>query len=74
MGTWFLATALSETLATQVAKAAAIDTSAGETADVATALASYTELFQFLMWLGVGVGVFMLVIAPLLRRGMHDVH
>ncbi|MBT8137340.1 MAG: oligopeptide:H+ symporter [Gammaproteobacteria bacterium] len=76
MGTWFLATALSETLATQVAKAAALDTSGtgGQATDVASALASYTELFTFLMWLGIGVGIFMLVISPLLRKGMHDVH
>ncbi len=74
MGTWFLATALSETLATQISKIAAIDTSGGEVADVSAALASYTDLFLFLMWLGVGVGVFMLAISPLLRKGMRDVH
>ncbi len=74
MGTWFLATALSETLATQIAKIASIETSGGEATDVASALVSYTELFTFLMWLGVGVGVFMLIISPLLRKGMHDIH
>ena len=74
MGTWFLATALSETVATRIAKLAAIDTSSGEAVDVATALASYTELFQFLMYVGLGVGVFMIVISPLLRKGMHGIH
>ena len=74
MGTWFLATALSETVATRIGKMAAIDTSAGQTADVATALAKYTELFSFLMWFGIIAGIFMIVISPLLRRLMHGIH
>ena len=74
MGTWFLATALSETVATRIGRMAAIDTSGGEIADVATALATYTELYEFLMWLGLGAGVFMLVISPLLRRWSHGIH
>ena len=75
MGTWFLATALSETVATRLGKLAAIDTSAaGETADAATALATYTELFEFLMWFGIGTGVFMIVISPVLRRWMGGIH
>jgi POT family proton-dependent oligopeptide transporter len=54
---------------------AAIDTSAaGETADAATALATYTELFEFLMWFGVGAGVFMIIISPVLRRWMGGIH
>jgi len=74
MGTWFLATALSETVATRLARMAAIDTSGGETLDIAAASASYTELFSFLMWTGIGVGVFMVVISPMLRRWMHGIH
>ena len=75
MGTWFLATALSETVATRLGKLAAIDTSAvGETADAATALATYTELFEFLMWFGVGAGLFMIIISPVLRRWMGGIH
>jgi len=75
MGTWFLATALSETVATRLGRMAAIDTSAaGETADAATALATYTQLFDFLMWFGIGAGVFMIIISPILRRWMHGVH
>ena len=75
MGTWFLATALSETVATRLGKLAAIDTSAvGETADAATALATYTELFEFLMWFGIGAGLFMIIISPVLRRWMGGIH
>ncbi|MDJ0709442.1 MAG: peptide MFS transporter [Woeseiaceae bacterium] len=74
MGTWFLATALSETVATRIGRMAAIDTPDGEVVDVAAALARYTELYEVLMWLGIGVGVFMIVISPILRRWMHGIH
>jgi POT family proton-dependent oligopeptide transporter len=74
MGTWFLATALSETVATRLGKMAAMATAGGEVTDSASALATYTELFEFLMYVGLGVGVFVLLVWPLLRRGMHGVH
>ena len=74
MGTWFLATALSETVATRIGKMAAIDVSEGETMDIATAVATYTELFSFLMWFGIIAGVFMILISPLLKRWMHGIH
>lgn len=70
MGTWFLATSLSETVATRLGKMASIDIAAGETQDVAHTLATYTELYQFLMWTGIGVGVFMLLISPWLKKWM----
>jgi POT family proton-dependent oligopeptide transporter len=74
MGTWFLATALSETVATRIGKMAAIDTSAGATGDAATALATYTQLFEFLMWFGIGAGAIMIIISPILRRWMGGIH
>jgi POT family proton-dependent oligopeptide transporter len=74
MGTWFLATALSETVATRLGKMAAVGTHGGEVVDSAAALATYTQLFEFLMYVGVGFGLFMLLITPLLRRGMHGIH
>ena len=74
MGTWFLATALSETVATRIGRMAAIDTPRGEVVDLTAAVAKYTELYEFLMWFGVGVGVLMIVISPLLRRWMHGIH
>jgi POT family proton-dependent oligopeptide transporter len=74
MGTWFLATALSETVATRLGKMAAIATDGGEVTNSAAALATYTELFTFLMYVGVGFGLFMLLISPFLRRGMHGIH
>ena len=74
MGAWFLATAYSELLATQLAKLAAIDTPSGEVADVGAALAAYTELFTFLCYFGIAAGIFMLIISPLLKKRMHGIN
>jgi dipeptide/tripeptide permease len=71
MGAWFLATAYSENLAAQISKIAAIESAPGESVAIATQLATYTELFGLLFWIGLGVGAVMIVISPLLRRGMH---
>jgi POT family proton-dependent oligopeptide transporter len=74
MGSWFLATAYSEFVAAQLAKLAAVQTVEGGVSDIGTALASYTELFNNLLWVGLGVGLFMLLISPILKRMMHGVH
>jgi POT family proton-dependent oligopeptide transporter len=74
MGSWFLATAYSEFVAAQLAKMASIETEAGQVADVGLALASYTELFNNLLWVGLGVGLFMLILSPFLRKLMHGIH
>jgi POT family proton-dependent oligopeptide transporter len=73
MGTWFLATALAETVAFRLSQLASIDTSNTESMDVTAMTATYTELFEFLMWVGLGVGVAMIVLSPLLKKGMHGV-
>lgn len=74
MGSWFLATAYSEFVAAQLAKLAAIDTVDGGVTDIGAALDSYTALFNDLLWVGLGVGLLLLLISPLLRRMMHGVH
>ena len=73
MGTWFLATALAETVAFRLSQLASIDTSNAESMDVTAMTATYTELFEFLMWVGLSVGVAMIVLSPVLKRGMHGV-
>ena len=72
MGTWFVATALSETLATRLSKLASIDTSAKS--DIAAMLTTYTDLFEYLTLVGIGAGVVLLVISPLLKRGMGGIN
>ncbi len=74
MGAWFLATAYSELMAAQISKLAAVDTQGGVVTDMTAALASYTDLFTKLLWVGVGTGLLLLLISPLLKRGMKGVH
>jgi POT family proton-dependent oligopeptide transporter len=73
MGTWFLATAFSETLAALFGKLAAIEIPEGATLDMADAGAKYAHLFWLMMWIGIGFAVLAFMAAPLLRRMMHGV-
>ena len=78
MGTWFLATAFSETLAALFGKLAAIDIADGgelvaHSAEWTAAAAKYEHLFWLMMWIGLGFGVLAFLVAPVLRRGMHGV-
>ena len=74
MGSWFLATAYSEFVAVQLAKLAAIETTDGAVTDVAAALASYTELFGSLLYLGLSVAALLLLLSPLLKKMMHGIN
>ncbi len=73
MGTWFLATAFSETLAALFGKLAAIDIPEGATLDVADAAAKYAHLFWLMTWIGLGFALLAFLAAPLLKRMMHGV-
>ncbi len=73
MGTWFLATAFSETLAALFAKLASLEVPEGAAIDLAEAGAKYSHLFWLMMWIGIGSGVLFLLVSPLLRRMMHGV-
>jgi POT family proton-dependent oligopeptide transporter len=74
MGAWFLATAYSEFVAAQLAKLAAIETVDGTVTEISVALASYTELFNSLLWVGLAVAAGLLVISPLLKKMMHGIN
>lgn len=74
MGSWFLATAYSEYAAVQIAKLAAVDTVNGQVTNIAAALASYTELFSNLLYIGIGCGLVLLCFSPILKKFMHGVH
>jgi POT family proton-dependent oligopeptide transporter len=73
MGTWFLATAFSETLAAQFGKLAAIDIPEGAAISFADAAPKYGHLFTVMLWIGLGCGLAALLLAPLLKRLMHGV-
>jgi len=71
MGAWFLGTSYSEVLAAQLGKLSAVDEALTGTLDTASAMAGYNDLFVLLFWIGLGCGLFLLLLSPLLKRGMH---
>ena len=73
MGTWFLGTAFSETLAALFGKLAALEIPEGAALDFAEAGAKYGHLFWVLLWIGLACGAVAFALAPLLRRWMHEV-
>jgi POT family proton-dependent oligopeptide transporter len=73
MGVWFLATASSEFIAVVLANLAKIDTEGGEVTDVSVALASYTDLFSKLFWVGLIFGGILLLLSPLVKKLMHGI-
>lgn len=68
MGTWFLATAYSSWVAAQMAALAHTPA-----ADAVDSLGGFIGLFDQLLWLGLGAGVLLLLVTPVLKRLMHGV-
>jgi len=71
MGAFWLGTAYSEVLAAQFGKLASIEVIEGEAIDMAATAAGYIELFQLMLWIGVGSGIVYFVLTPFARRWMH---
>jgi len=74
MGVWFLSSSVAHIVAGEIAKATATDTVAGVVTNPALALQTYGSIFGTIGWVGVGVGVVLLVLSPVLKKGMAGVH
>lgn len=73
MGVWFLATASSEFIASILANIASVDTSNGTAPDLNLAKQSYLVLFEYLFYTGLGFGIALLALSPLIKKLMHGV-
>lgn len=73
MGVWFLASSLGQYVVGLIGKRAAVD-SVGGVVNPMEALAVYSQTFSEVGWFAVGFGIFMLIVSPLLKRGMHGVN
>jgi len=73
MGVWFLSSSLAHTLAGIIAKQTSSETVGGVVVDSARQLQTYTEVFQSIGLIGIGVGVLVLVLSPFLTKGMAGV-
>lgn len=73
MGGWFLGTSYSEVLAAKIGQLASIEIPEDAAINVADALARYSEVFLFSAKIGIGCGVLVLLLSPLVKRLMHGV-
>jgi proton-dependent oligopeptide transporter, POT family len=67
MGTWFFATASGNFVSGLIAAATGSEAASGEGAAKETVLAVYSQIG----WIAIGVGVIVLVIAPIIKKWMH---
>ena len=73
MGTWFLASAASEYLAAVFSKIASTETVGGEIVNYTDAYNSFLHLFYIMLYMGLGIGLALLIASPFLRKWMHGV-
>jgi len=71
---WFLATSAGQFIAGLVAKLTAAETVAGQVLDPAKALATYSSVFGGIGWVGIGAGVALMLVSPLLNKLAHGVN
>lgn len=74
MGVWFLSSSVAHIAAGFIAQATSTDTVAGVVTSPELALQTYGAIFGTIGWTGVVVGVVLLVLSPLLKKGMAGIH
>lgn len=74
MGVFFLASAVAQYVGGIVAQFASVETVGGEVTNLKVSLDTYVEVFTGIGWVAVGIGVFLLLLSPLLKRWMHGVN
>ena len=70
MGAFWLATAYSEVMAAGFGKLASLDIPEGSAIDMAAASAKYSNLFELMLWIGIGSGLVYFILTPLIRKMM----
>lgn len=70
MGAWFLYSGLSNYLAGVIARTTGAETIGGQITDVAAAKATYVSVYTNVAYVAMGIGVFMLLISPIIKHWM----
>lgn len=72
MAAWFVYSGLGNALSGVIASAAGADTVGGQIVDVAGAKKNYIQVFSSIGYIGMGIGVVMLIISPIIKRWMDE--
>ncbi len=72
MAAWFVYSGLGNALSGVIAAAAGAETVGGQIVDVAGAKSNYVQVFSSIGYIGMGIGLVMLLISPLIRRWMKE--
>jgi POT family proton-dependent oligopeptide transporter len=73
MGVWFLSISCAQYFAGVVAQIASVQTVGGEVTNLQVSMNTYVGVFSTIGWVALGIGVFLLVISPLIKKLMHGV-
>ena len=73
MGMWFLSSAIAQYVGGIVAQFTSTETVGGQVLNPQLSLETYLGVFRTIGYAGIGAGVVLLVLGPLLKRGMHGV-
>lgn len=74
MGAWFLASGFANYIAGVIAAKTGGDTIGGVITDLAAAKANYASVYMNVGLVAIGIAVAVLLVSPLLKRGMHGIH
>ncbi len=74
MGVWFMSSSVAQYVAGIVAQFASVETVGGEVTNPKEALETYVTVFQTIGLWGVGFGIALLAVSPILKRMMHGVN
>ena len=72
MAGWFVYSGLGNALSGVIASAAGAETVGGQIVDVEGAKKNYIQVFSSIGYIGMGIGVLMLMLAPLVKRWMDE--
>lgn len=70
MGAWFLYSGLSNFLAGVIARTTGAETIGGQVTNIAEAKSTYVSVYTNVAYVAMGIGVFMLIISPIIKKWM----
>ncbi|HEY1604978.1 MAG TPA: peptide MFS transporter [Allosphingosinicella sp.] len=73
MGVWFLSISCAQYVAGVVAQIASVETVGGQVTNLQVSLNTYVGVFWKIGFIAAGIGLFLLVLSPLIKKWMHGV-